>query len=267
MHSINVVESINLQLTNGSLDVVDLINNSINININPRHRIVSRNKLIKNLKAYASIKSLDEITLPDFEITDSETQKLYKTLDIEWGGARKEIGLYIKNTSDDSLFPIGQVSLINPSGYPYRTYNLLDLLTDNLAYELGGNGNLAIGVNDVGYGTLAENDVVSIYGSYVEEIVIDDSVQSISSITEQTISINSQESKLILPASEQRKYVFVQNTSNNNVYISLSSNANERSIKILPNGHFEIETNSVAYYGIISVFSENNSSLLVIEGV
>ena len=61
------------------------------------HKIISFNCFIKNLRDFALINSLAEISLPNFTLDDSETDKLYKTLNTEWNSARKQITLYISN--------------------------------------------------------------------------------------------------------------------------------------------------------------------------
>jgi hypothetical protein len=58
---------------------------------------------VKNLKAHAKINSLPPIKLPDFQLEDSETDKLYKTLDIEWGSARKQLNLYISDNQTTGI--------------------------------------------------------------------------------------------------------------------------------------------------------------------
>ena len=135
------------------------------------HTIVSFNAFIKNLKVFASISSLETAPLPDFKVTDSQTQKLVKTLDIEWGSPRKQLNLFI-GTQGSNWLQVGSISLLNPYGYPYRVYNLLDLFTDNLALELGENSKIGVAIQNVGHGLLADQDSVTIHGSYVEEIFV-----------------------------------------------------------------------------------------------
>lgn len=141
----------------------------------PNYTIVSFSCFIKNLKVFASVSSLSEVPLPDFALDDSATIKLTKTIDVEWKSPRKQLNLYITNAKNPTLnnwLQIGSVSLLNPYGYPFRVYNLMDLFTDNLALELGENGKIGVQVEDVGYNLLTDNDKVTIHGSYVEEIFV-----------------------------------------------------------------------------------------------
>ena len=137
----------------------------------PGYKIISWNCFVKNLKAYAKITSLDPIRLPNFGLEDSETDKLYKALDTEWKSPRKQLNVFIGENGN--WHPMGSVSLLNPSGYPYRVYNLIDLYTQNLAIELGSDGGIAVQLQDVGFGLLTNQDRMTIHGSCVEEIIVE----------------------------------------------------------------------------------------------
>ena len=65
----------------------------------PPSTIISVNSFVKNLRAMASIKSLMPVALPSFDLTDSSTEKLRKTLSLEWESPRKQIDLLIQNLS------------------------------------------------------------------------------------------------------------------------------------------------------------------------
>ncbi|MBF2016300.1 MAG: hypothetical protein IGS23_14065 [Rivularia sp. T60_A2020_040] len=263
MHSINLVKSINLQLdVNTGDNIIPFMLSEVEIDINLRHKILSQNKYLKNLKCYSAIKSIAEAELPNFNFDDSQSDKLNKVLDIEWKSPRKQLNLLIGN--ENNWMPIGETSLLNPMGYPYRINNLLDLLTDNLAFELGQDTQLAVKIEDVGYGLLEDTDLITIYGNYVEEIVIDDSVQPITSVIDKTVNIAAN-SNVVAISNSNRKYCLIQNNSNNEIYVSLSNQASISSIKILPNGHYDFNVNNVAYFGEVSVYSDYNSSVLIVE--
>ena len=172
---INRVKTITVPLNkSNSNDIVTIYQNTdlvVGSDLLPNHKIIGFNSFIKNLKAYASIKSLAEANLPDFQLTDSATQKIQKVLDIEWRSARKQLNLYIATTVSDWQ-QVGSISLLNPSVYAFRIYNLMDLFTDNLALELGENSKIGIQVQNVGYGLLDASDKVTVHGSYIEEIIL-----------------------------------------------------------------------------------------------
>lgn len=172
---INRVRTIAIKLQTNSNQLQTIYENSelkIGNDLIPNHKIISINSFIKNLKAYANISSVQEALLPNFTQEDSETDKLYKTLDIEWKSPRKQLTLYISSQPNAEFYKVGSLSLLNPAGYPYRIYNLMDLYTDNLAIELGNNSKVGISVDNVGYGLLSADDEVTIHGSYLEEIFV-----------------------------------------------------------------------------------------------
>lgn len=176
--NVSKVKSIVVPLTNLTANNIVTVYQSpalaIGSDLIPKHKIIGLNTFIKSLKAYVKINSLDEAKLPDFKLEDSDTDKVYKTLDIEWKSPRKQLNLYISSNLDN-WYPIASISLLNPSGYPYRIYNLQDLFTSNLAIELGSNSRIGVQIEDVGYGLLTVNDTVTIHGSCVEEIFVESS--------------------------------------------------------------------------------------------
>jgi hypothetical protein len=233
------------------------------------YQILSQNIFIKNLKAYAKIASLDPINLPNFELEDTETDKLYKTLDVEWGSPRKQLNLYISNTDPVDWNLIGSISLLNPSGYPYRMYNLMDLYTDNLAIELGDNGQIGVQIQDVGYGLLTGSDLVTIHGSRLREIVVEDNPAPITGNTPfgQTIGTSS---TVVLSANSSRKYALFVNESFSKVYLNFGETASlGQGIPIFPGGGtYELYIKDTPYYGAISaIATADNTTLTGTESV
>jgi hypothetical protein len=263
VQSINIAKTIKVSLNASTQDdIIQLTASDSLFNLSSKETIVSRNIFIKNLKAYASIKSLPEAELPDFLLEDSETEKLNKVLDVEWGANRKQLNLLLGVEND--WMSIGETSLLNPAGYPYRIYNLLDIVTDNLAFELGDNASLAVKIEDVGFGLLDENDVVNIYGSYIEELLIQDSYV-VNSVAEFSYLIDN-ESIIVSAANQNRNYFLLQNNSEHLIFLSFSNLSGANGINIKPGGHYEFSASKVAYYGDLSVYCEYNASVLVIQG-
>lgn len=263
MKTVNIAKSIKLSLDENSLERIFKLTNSERLTqLNPNHAVLSRNKYIKNLKAYVVINSLPEATSPNINLEDSETEKLNKLLDVEWNSERKQVDLLFG--TDGNWMNIGESSLLNPAGYPYRIYNLLDLLTDNLAFELGNEYELAVKITDAGFGLLSSADKVNIYGSYIEELVIDDSIQPISSVFEKTVIVLEENLTVVLPNS-LRKYVLIQNNNSHPIHFSLSGGAGSGSTVINSGGHYEFSTKNVPYFGEISIYSEYNSNVLITE--
>lgn len=167
--SYNITKNVNRKITSVDAgNVVVIVDNAVQ----PNQGILSINTFVDNLKVYASIASLPAVNLPNFTVEDSESEKLFKTLDVEFNSARKQLDILI---GDDGIAwnLIGSVSLLNPSGYPYRMYNLLDFFTDGLGARLGNDFKIGVQIKNVGYGLLSGNDIVTVHGSYVQEYVID----------------------------------------------------------------------------------------------
>lgn len=176
--NVSQVKSIALKLgaNNNSIQTI-YANNGLAVGdeLIANHRIISFSCFIKNLRVFASVTSLEEAPLPDFALEDTATAKRQKVLDVEWKSPRKQLNLYITNApnpTQQQWLQVGSVSLLNPYGYPFRVYNVMDLFTDNLALELGENGKIGVSVEDVGNGLLTSEDNVVVHGSYTEEIFL-----------------------------------------------------------------------------------------------
>jgi hypothetical protein len=262
----NKVKTIVVKINSQSgTNIIPVITNDLSGITSPA-QILSANLFIKNLKAFAQIKSLAPVNLPNIELEDSETDKLYKVLDVEWKSPRYQLNLYISNNSTD-WYLVGSISLLNPSGYPYRIYNLQDLYTDNLAIELGENGRVGVQIQEVGYGLLQTNDLITIHGSYVQELTVDET-SIINPITDSSPinQIVTQQSKVIVPATATRKYVLLTNAGTNLIYLNLGQTAfMNQGIPLHPGGAYDFSINETPHLGDISAISEGNSQLLGIQ--
>jgi hypothetical protein len=171
----NICKSIAFSITSSNgFNIIPLFENAIPENIDPDD-VLSVNGFVKNLKAYAKITSIEEAPVPNILLEDSQPTRINKVLDIEWGSQRKELDVLL-SSDGTSFFTLGTASLINQVGYPFKVYNLLDLLTDGLAFELGQDGIIAARIQNVGYGGLEESDVVNVYGSWVQEVFLKEQV-------------------------------------------------------------------------------------------
>ena len=159
--------------------IIPLISNNTdwftaNYNALPTDRWI--NGYITELNCYSDINSLAEAAMPDYLIGESKTSALSKTLNLEWKSDRYQLDLYL--TTEYPVTALaqwslqGSISLINPAGYPYRTYRLKDLLTNNLAFSLGQNATLGYAIKNVGKGVIQSMDTVVITGSWKQELVL-----------------------------------------------------------------------------------------------
>lgn len=171
-----IIKTIN-QNIQSSETVILYENTAVNIGTElvPGHKVISFNSFVKNLRAFARVHNLQPAQLPNIELSDSETDKLKKVLNAQWTSPRMHLELFISNAENgsDNWSPVGSISLLNPQGYSYKLYNLMNLYTNNLAIELGVDGKLGARVIDVGYGYLNGSESVVIHGSCVEEIFLE----------------------------------------------------------------------------------------------
>lgn len=240
--------------------------NNTNLPTVPGSTKLSLNSFIKNLRAFAIIKSLAPVRLPSYSLEDSESEKTYKMLDIEWGSARKQLDLFISRNGG-TWDMVGAISLLNPSGYPYRIYNLQDLYTPNLAIELGEDGKIGVQVVDVGYGVLSGTDFVTVHGSYTQEWVgYEGSELTLCSDESWNVTNTSQ---VIFPANDIRGRIAFVNSGNKPIYLSLGNTAQLGKGILLSNygSSFEMDTASGIWKGAISAISEEPATLTGTECV
>lgn len=132
------------------------------------------NGYLTQLSVFSDINSLAEIPIPDYEIGESKTSALTKTLNMEWKSPRYQLEFYktkgIASVNSEAWNLVGALSLLNPQGYPYRTFNALDLYTDLLALPLEEGESLGCAVKDVGHGMLQTMDTVTIHGNWKQEL-------------------------------------------------------------------------------------------------
>lgn len=247
MQSFNIIKTINRKIT--SSDVGNIITLFDNSSVAIPNRI-SLNGFVKTLKAFSKISSLEPINLPVFLLEDTESQKLYKTLDVEFNSPRKQLDIYIGTGTDWNQ--IGSVSLLNPSGYPYRAYNLLDFFTDGLAAEIGEDGKVGIAVADVGYGFLSGADTVTIHGSYAQEYVLNNSVSETQTSTLVTTSavLATTSPSILLPANPDRVGATIFNASIIDLQIDFDESiGTPRAVPISSRAYYELP---FGYTGVIT---------------
>jgi|GEM_PF-6572415 len=143
---------------------------------------VEPNFYLKELIAKSSIRSILAPPPPEITDEDSDSQALTKVIDYEWNSPGKRLQL-LSRIGDGDWEVIEEIALLGNTGYPYRTYNLMDTLTDNLAFYLEGNSALAVRMVDAGQGLLEGEDNVVIRGSFTEEIIVTQAQPMLSSIS------------------------------------------------------------------------------------
>jgi hypothetical protein len=138
--------------------------------------------LLNNLRAIASIPSLPQVDLPNFELLDSETERLTKALDVQWNSPRKQLAIMHSSDAGVTWHKIGAIAMFR-SAYPFTTHDLMNWLTPDTAREYPEGSAVGVRLEDVGTGLLGAGDTVIIDGSYIEEFTLTEPVSSIGAIT------------------------------------------------------------------------------------
>lgn len=132
------------------------------------------NGFLTELYVYAEIDSLAENPLPSYLAEDTETERVVKTLNAQWGSTVPKFYLQLwrwREASSEWL-PRGKISLTNQYGYPYTISRPLDLLTDNIARDFGEKFKLGVSIVDAGFGLLKTIDRVIVDGTWKQDIRI-----------------------------------------------------------------------------------------------
>ncbi|MBD1925757.1 hypothetical protein H6F74_05600 [Trichocoleus sp. FACHB-90] len=214
---------------------------------------ITVNTFLKNLKVYSEIRSTAEVPLPEFELTDTDTDRLAKTLIREWKGTRKQLNLHW-GVDDTPWMPIGSVSLINVLNYPFTIHNAMDLLTDNLAAEIGVRSRIGVSISDVGHGLLTDKDKVVIYGSYVTEWVTATArLKPIEFSNPFSHPVTSTSSVLLRPNAERKQFT-IKNPDTNPCFLNFGNTAEQgRGIFLGGKDAYEYNTDNYPYFGTVSV--------------
>lgn len=181
----NTSETISTPITSADgTNIVIVVNNDLNA-YKTKYGItepsVSVNGFVDELYCFARLKkSLAEAPPIEFLPTDTRDDRTAKAVAYEWSptNPRMEAAVWTRRNPGTATNPtpwnlVGSTSLMNVSGYPWRRYRLLDLLTDNLGRKLGPNGQVGVSLLDVGYGVIkSSEDVITIDGAFSQEPVI-----------------------------------------------------------------------------------------------
>jgi hypothetical protein len=266
MQTANIIKTIKLKLSPTTTGIIPLFDNSLN----QFNDSISKAAFVKTLKAFSKITSLTPVRLPNFRLEDSESEKLYKTLDVEFNSPRKQLDLFIGNVG--SWEQVGSVSLLNPSGYPYRMFNLLDFYSDGIAAELGDGMTLGVQVVDVGFGLLQDTDFVTIHGNINQEYLLPGDSNNNNGgnngsgnidINVRANNINSCSSKIsattgndftqLLAKNDSRLYFLIENNDRDSITLKIS----DAFITIKPGGTFDLS----AYNGEV-LFKSDSGNLV-----
>lgn len=221
---------------------------------------------ITSLRLKIDINSIPESQIPILDLTADRTERITAVRDLEWKSPRKQIDFFLK-TSQIGWQQIASISLLNR--LPYYHVNLLNYLTDGVAFEVGNDTRLAARIVDVGYGLLSTTDNLTIFGSAQEEataLPTDEPVISYGSDFSWALTTQSQ---IILPANANRLQATLVNTSETETaYLSYGGIAQAgRGIALLRGGGtYEINKFN-PYKGAISAIGTGPLTLVGMEAV
>lgn len=164
-----------------------------------------------DLRAYIEINSIEEVPLPDIELTATRTQKINAMRGYEWEVPRKQVTLQMQVGSEPSIV-LAQITL--PRRDPYYHKDVKKFLTEGLSFPIGPDTKLWATVDNVGYGLLQGNDKVNFFGAVREEaITLPESSNQIVDIENSVSTINNTGVQLAAPNPFRKSLVVVNNTS------------------------------------------------------
>lgn len=218
---------------------------------------------LRDLQALVGIKSIKEISFPD-TLDDpliSQERKNLILSDIEWTSNRIHLKLWISKLNRPWKLK-STIALTNRGAPPNYPIDLMPYFTQDLALALGSSGRIGASIENAGYGLLAENDYISITGSYVEDIVAFPPVEDqIEECLSQAWELGT-ESQIILQSS-RRRYFVLCNNSNADIYITFGKKAKlETGIHLDPGSKYEYNNSIKRYDGVIAAVAAQPNSLL-----
>lgn len=186
---------------------------------------VTFNGFIQDLRVKIDVTSFDEVLFPVLEPELTEAERLREYTMMEWSNSRCELSLQ-KSLNGVDWVEIGRISLQNRR--PYYSLDILPFITKQADALVAGDW-LSCTVLDVGYGSLAADDSVVIFGSGQLEAHYYASPsaalpQVATSATNFRFDVTTT-SQLLLPANPNRKGFFASNTSTGRIFLGLGEPA------------------------------------------
>ncbi|MEM9118225.1 MAG: hypothetical protein AAGD09_10125 [Cyanobacteria bacterium P01_F01_bin.56] len=220
---------------------------------------------ITDLRARIDIQSLPESEIPDIPLGTSRTAKSEIVRELEYGAARYELELLIRNTYSGWM-PLFNFSLLNRR--PFYVVDLLSYLSNQPAFAMANDAMLGVRVVDVGHGTMQAGDSVNIFGAAREEVTSLPSEGDLITQSSENALIIGTSSEIVLAAAPLRKQAVITNRSETaTVTLSYQPIATpDDGIVLYPGGGvYEINRTNL-YRGLISaISSEADTNLSMAE--
>lgn len=222
---------------------------------------------ITDLRCKINIKSLEEQELPEISIGDSRTARVNAVRDMEWRSPRKQLDILLRSAKSGDWFDVASISLLNRD--PFYQVNLLQYLSDNVAFAVANDSAIGVRIVNVGYGLLTQQDEVTFWGSVKEELNIVPSAERVITHTNSHSWSLTDQSQIILPNNQERLQATLVNTGTSTAYLNFNTAAIAGlGIALVPQGgSYEINLTN-PFKGTISAICNQGQTTTVsgIEG-
>ncbi|MEM6836892.1 MAG: hypothetical protein AAF609_08545 [Cyanobacteria bacterium P01_C01_bin.120] len=218
---------------------------------------------ITDLRATVRVNSFAPVQPPVLRIGSSASEKAEAIREAEFNSERCHLAVYLRN-SRTGWTEIYREPIVNRQ--PFYTIDLTTYLTNQPAFAVSSDSQLAVRLLDIGFGLIDGDDSISIYGSAREEVTaLPNDGRLITTSTSSQATATNQPSMILAP-NPYRKGLDITNLSETDK-VSLSFNPGVVSLNgivLYPGGgSFSIAFDNL-YQGAIFAISESNDSDLAI---
>lgn len=222
---------------------------------------------ITDIRCRVYMDALPEVELPEIQIGDSRTKRITAVRDMEWTSPRKQMNLLLRDSKSGGWVNIASISLLKRP--PYYQVNLMQFLSDNVAFAMANDSALGVQIENVGYGLLIANDEVTIWGSVKEELSVLPQNEKIVTHTQSHAWNITEDSSVLLASNTDRLLATFVNIGGSNAYLNFNTDAiSGRGITLMPGGgSYEINITN-PFKGSISAITAQGETTTVtgIEG-
>lgn len=143
--------------------------------------------------------------------------------------------LLLRDSKSGGWVNIASISLLKRS--PFYQVNLMQFLSDNVAFAMANDSALGVQIVNVGYGILIANDEVTIWGAVKEELSTLPQDEKTVTHTQSHAWDITEESRVLLASNTDRLLATFVNTGNSKAYLNFNTDAiRERGITLMPQG-------------------------------
>lgn len=217
---------------------------------------------VTDLRCKVNIKSLPEQQLPEISIGDTRTARVNAVRDMEWRSPRKQLDILLRNPKSGGWLDIGSVSLLNRE--PFYQVNLLQYLSDNVAFAVANDSAIGIRIFNAGYGLLDDDDEVTVWGSVKEELTLLPPAERVITHTTSYSWEVTDQPIILLGNNQERLQATIVNTGTGSAYLNFNTAAQAGlGITLVPQGgSYEINLTNPFKGTISAVCNQGESTTL-----